>query len=72
MANTSGAKVYDAHGDGVAVFASSTIARNLAFPTARSTIFIEATICSDYKISRQEIASVVAIACRRYIYIIMS
>ena len=67
VANTSRAKFYNAHSDGVAVFASSTIARNLAFPTTRGTPFKEAPICSDYKISRQEFASVVAITRRRYI-----
>ena len=66
VAGTARAEVYEAHADGLATRASRARTRNLTCLPARGTTIIEATICSDNEIVRQEVASVVTVACRCY------
>ena len=66
VVGTGRALVYKAHVDGLAARASRAETRNLACLTTRGTVIIEAIICSDNEIVRQEVASVVAVACRCY------
>ena len=66
IASTARAEVYEAHADGLATRASRAVTRNLACLSACGTTIIESTICSDNEIVWQEVASVVAVACRCY------
>ena len=67
VAGAARAEVYEAHADGLAARASRAVTRNLACLPTRGTAIIKPTVCSHNEIVRQEVASVVAVACRCYI-----